>query len=126
MFGITGGLDLVLEFGLALVFGACSFSLFETLVSLIVGFCIFSVVGDMFSGMWYGFIIGIIFGVIGGLIVSKFYKFGIILFTSFIGTHLIADSIYAYFTIPYSDIIIFGILFVGSVLIQMSTNHVKI
>lgn len=126
LFSITGGLDLVLEFGLAFLFGVFSFSLFETLISLVVGFCIFSIVGDMFSGVWYGFMVGVVLGVIGGLLVNKFYKHGIILFTSFIGSHLIADSIYSYFTFNYSYLIIFIIIFVISIIVQMSTNKVKI
>lgn len=124
LFGITGGLDLVLKFGLAFVLGACSFGLFEVLISLVVGFCIFSITGDMFNGVWYGFLIGIVLGIIGGLLVKKYYKFGIILFTSFIGTHLIANNIISYFNFSY--VLIFILIFAVSVIIQMSTNKIKL
>ena len=124
LFTITGGLDLVLRFGLALVVGAISFSLFEALISIIAGFSIFAVVGDMFQGAWYGFLLGVVLGIIGGLLVNKFYKLGIILFTSFVGSHLIADGIASYFTFP--ALYIFIVIFVVSVVIQVSTNKVKL
>ena len=126
LFWIVGGLDLVIKFGFAFIFGVFSFGFFETLISFVIGFCIFSFVGDMFNGVWYGFMIGLVLGVIGGLIVNKLYKPGIIIFTSFIGSHLIADCIYTYFNFEYSYIIIFGLLFVISILIQMSTNRRKL
>ena len=124
LFAISGGLDIVLRFGLALVVGAVSFGIFEALIAIIVGFSIFAVVGDMFSGVWYGFLVGILLGVIGGLLVSKFYKLGIILFTSFVGSHLIADGIVSYFTFP--AFYIFLAIFIISVIIQVSTNNVKL
>ena len=124
LFTITGGLDIVLRFGLALVVGAISFSIFEALIAIIVGFSIFAVVGDMFSGVWYGFLIGILLGVIGGLLVNKFYKLGIILFTSFVGSHLITDGVASLIAFP--SLYIFLIIFAVSVVIQVSTNKVKI
>ena len=124
LFTITGGLDLVLRFGLALVVGVISFSLFEALISIVVGFSIFTVVADIFKGLWYGLVLGVLLGIIGGLLVKRFYKFGIVLFTSFVGSHLITDGVISYFNYPYA--IIFGIIFVVSVIIQMSTNKVKI
>ena len=124
LFTITGGLDIVLRFGLALVVGAISFSLFEALISIIAGFSIFTVVGDMFQGVWYGFVLGIVLGIIGGLLVNKFYKLGIILFTSFVGSHLITDGVASSFAFP--SIYIFIAVFVVSVIIQVSTNKVKL
>ena len=41
-FAITGGLEIVLKFGLLLVVGACSLSLFESLISIVTGLSIFS------------------------------------------------------------------------------------
>ena len=124
LFAISGGLDLVLRFGLALVVGAISFSLFEALISIVVGFSIFAVVVDIFKGLWYGLVIGVLLGVIGGLLVKRFYKIGIVLFTSFVGAHLITDGIQGYFT--FSPLIIFGVIFIVSVIIQISTNKVKL
>ena len=124
LFGIVGGLNIVLRFGLALVFGACSFGLFESLIALVVGFIIFTTVGDMFNGIWYGFLLGIILGIIGGLLVTKFYKLGIIIATSFVGSHMIANGLAPYFNYPL--IYIFGGVFVISVIIQMVTNNVKL
>ena len=124
LFAVTGGLDIVLRFGLALIIGTISFSVFEALIAIIAGFSIFAVVGDMFNGVWYGFLLGVVLGVIGGLLVNKFYKLGIILFTSFVGSHLIADGIASYFTFP--AFYIFLIIFAVSVVIQVSTNKVKL
>ena len=124
LFTISGGLDLVLRFGLALVVGAISFSLFEALISIVVGFSIFAVVVDMFKGLWYGLVLGVLLGIIGGLLVKRFYKFGIVLFTSFVGAHLITSGVISFFNYPYA--IIFGVIFIVSVIIQMSTNKVKL
>ena len=122
LFSITGGLDLVIKFGLALVLGACSFSLFELLMSLVVGFSIFTTIGSMFNWIWYGFIIGVIVGIIGGLFVKKYYKLGIILFSSFIGAHLVSKGVLLYVASPYY--LVFGIIFIASVIIQMITNKI--
>lgn len=124
LFAASGGLDIVLRYGLALVVAVISFSIFEALISIVVGFSIFTIVGDMFNGIWYGLVLGVLLGIIGGLLVKKFYKFGIILFTSFVGSHLITDGIQA--NINFPSIIIFGIIFAVSVAVQISTNKVKL
>lgn len=124
-FGINDqALSIVIRFGLALVVGACSSSLFESLLAIAAGVGIFVLVSDMIGAIWYSYLIGIIAGVIGGGLVGKYYKFGVVIFTSFAGAYLVTKGVQGYFN--YSNLIIFGAVFVASVLFQMFTNKIKL
>lgn len=124
-FGINDqALSIVIRFGLALVVGACSSSLFESLLAIAAGVGIFVLVSDMIGAIWYSYLIGIIAGVIGGGLVGKYYKFGVVIFTSFAGAYLVTKGVQGYF--DYSNLIIFGAVFVASVLFQMFTNKIKL
>ena len=121
-FAITGGLETVLKFGLLLVVGACSLSLFESLISIVTGLSIFVFVVDIFKDVWYGYLIGVVLGVIGGLLVHKFYRLGVVIATSLIGSYLVTNGIYTYFNISY--MVLFGIILVASLLFQIHINKI--
>lgn len=124
-FGINDqALSIVIRFGLALVVGACSSSLFESLLAIAAGVGIFVLVSDMIGAIWYSYLIGIVAGVIGGGLVGKYYKLGVVIFTSFAGAYLVTKGVQGYFN--YSNLIIFGAVFVASVLFQMFTNKIKL
>ena len=125
LFGVDNqALAIVLKFGLALVVGACSSSLFESLLAIAAGVSIFILVSDMIGAVWYSYLIGIIAGIIGGGIVGKFYKLGVVIFTSFAGAYLVTNGVQGYF--EYSNVIIFGVVFIVSVLFQCITNKIKL
>ena len=124
-FGIDNqALSIVLRFGLALVVGACSSSLFESLLAIAAGVVIFILVSDMIGAVWYSYLVGIIVGIIGGGIVGKYYKLGVVIITSFAGAYLVTNGVQGYFN--YSNLIIFGVVFVASVLFQCVTNKIKL
>lgn len=126
MFGVNNqALSLVLRFGLALVVGACSSGIFESLLSIAAGVGIFILVTDMIGAIWYSYLIGIIVGIIGGGIVGKYYKLGVVIFTSFAGAYLVTNGVQSYF-VNYSYLMIFGIVFIVSVLFQVFTNKIKL
>ena len=117
-------LALVLRFGLALVVGGCSFTLFESLISILVGIGIFILVSDMIGTIWYSYVIGIICGLLGASLVVKFYKLGVVLFTAFAGSYLITNAIVGYF--EYSYMMVFGVVFIIGVVFQFMTNKIKL
>ena len=119
-FSIADGLSIVLRIGLGLVLGAFSFTLVEYLLAIIVGLELFVIIGDMFHSVWYGYIIGLIVGILGGVFTKAFYKLGVILATSLIGSHLISQAVQSSFNMPY--LLLFGIIFIASVLFQVSTT----
>ena len=124
-FGISDqALSIVIRFGLALVVGACSSSLFESLLAIAAGVVIFILVSDMIGAVWYSYLVGIIVGIIGGGIVGKYYKLGVVIITSFAGAYLVTNGVQGYFN--YSNLIIFGVVFVASVLFQCVTNKIKL
>lgn len=117
-------LSLVIKFGLALVVGACSFSLFESLIAILVGAGIFILISDMIGTVWYSYLVGAIFGIIGGGLVSKYYKLGVVIFTSFVGAYLVTNGVCNY--LNYSYLMILGVVFIISLLFQFLTNKIKI
>ena len=125
---ITGvdnqSLALVIRFGLALVIGGFSFTLFESLISILVGVGIFVLISDMIGAVWYSYLIGIIVGLIGAGLVNKFYKLGVVLFTSLAGSYLVSNGVVGYF--EYSYMMVFGIVFIISFIFQFMTNKIKI
>lgn len=124
-FGISDqALSIVIRFGLALVVGACSSSIFESLLAIAAGVVIFILVSDMIGAVWYSYLVGIIVGIIGGGIVGKYYKLGVVIITSFAGAYLVTNGVQGYFN--YSNLIIFGVVFVASVLFQCVTNKIKL
>ena len=124
-FSITDpSLCIVIRFGLALVVSACSTTLFESLLSIVVGIGIFVLVTDMIGTMWYSYLIGIIVGIIGGGLVGKYCKLGVVLFTTFAGAYLVTKGVQGYFN--YSYMVIFGVVFIASVLFQCITNKIKL
>ena len=124
-FGITEqALSIVIKFGLALVVGAFSSSIFESLLAIAAGVVIFILVTDMIGAVWYSYLIGIIVGIVGGGVVAKYYKLGVVIITSFVGAYLVTKGLQGYF--DYSNLLIFGVVFVGSVLFQGITNKIKL
>ena len=117
-------LALVLRFGLALVIGGCSFTLFESLISILVGIGIFILVSDMIGAIWYSYVIGIVCGLLGASLVGKFYKLGVVLFTALAGSYLITNAIVGYF--EYSYMLVFGIVFIIGFVFQFMTNKIKL
>ena len=117
-------LALVLRFGLALVIGGCSFTLFESLISILVGIGIFILVSDMIGAIWYSYVIGIVCGLLGASLVGKFYKLGVVLFTALAGSYLITNAIVGYF--EYSYMLVVGIVFIIGFVFQFMTNKIKL
>ena len=78
----------------------------------------------MIGTMWYSYLIGIIVGIIGGGLVGKYCKLGVVLFTSFAGAYLVTKGVQGYFN--YSYMVIFGVVFIASVLFQCITNKIKL
>lgn len=117
-------LSLVIKFGLALVVGACSTTLFESLLSIIVGVGAFILVSDMIGTMWYSYVIAIIIGLIAASVVAKYCKLGTVIFTSFVGSYLVTKGVIDYFN--YSYLVIFGVVFIVGVVFQCITNKIKL
>ncbi len=116
-------LVLVIKFGLALVVGACSSTLFESLVSIVAGVGTFILVSDMIGTVWYSYLVAIIIGLVLAFVVAKYYKLGIIILTSCAGSYLVTKGVIDYF--DYSYLVIFGVVFIVGVIFQCITNRIK-
>lgn len=122
MFSLTGGLEIVVKFGSALVLGVLSFSLFESLLAIVVAIGLFIIVSGLFDNNLLGYIVGAISGLIGGVLTHKFYKLGVIIFTSVSGAFLITNCLVNY--VDYSYMIIFSAIAIGTIIFQVFTNKI--
>lgn len=124
LFGVVDqSLALVLRIGFALVIGGFSFTLFESLLSIAAGVGIFIITSDIIGTMWYSYLIAIVLGLFCSYIIFKFYKLGVVLFSSIVGAYLVTNGIIGYLNYPY--LLVFGVVFIIGVVFQLMTNNIK-